>query len=354
MSITPYSSEKIKIISFFSILLVVFLHAYNLGDDTTETPLFFGSPLWYFEDAISNGITRIAVPLFFIFSGFLFYLNMDGENVFQNKIKKRFRTLFVPFLFWSLAGIALYFTLQSVPQTAVFFTKEKVVDFSAMQWLNKIFVQPVPYQFWFIRDLMVLVLFSPLLYRILRFAGQWWLLLVAIPWVVVDNGWQNSIEACLFFCCGGFLAVRQPDRINQKTGDKAIVLVLVWLVLIAAKSALLAHYFDAALVRIVYKTSILTGVFAIWAAYDRWFAGAGHSKSIISNCCAFTFFIFAAHEPILTIFKKILFVIFGKQENSYLAGYLTAPLLTISGVILLGWLMRKYLRGFYEIITGGR
>src|SRR4051812_4625301 len=113
---TAYISDKIKIISFFSIILVVFLHAYNLDNAPDVTPLFYKSPTWFIEDVISQGFTRIAVPLFFMLSGFLFFLNIKGtRNEFWNKIKKRGRTLLIPFLFWSLFGIGFYFTLQTVP-----------------------------------------------------------------------------------------------------------------------------------------------------------------------------------------------------------------------------------------------
>ena len=125
---TTYLSEKIKIISFVLILLVVQLHAYNLdllfGKETIILNKGFN---WIFQNFFSNGITRIAVPLFFIISGYLFFLQFQPtiENYFE-KIKKRIKTLFIPYLIWSIIGVLLYFVLQTIPQSQSFFTNSLI------------------------------------------------------------------------------------------------------------------------------------------------------------------------------------------------------------------------------------
>lgn len=68
-------------------------------------------------------------------------------------------TLFIPYLFWSLFGVLFYFTLQSLPPLQVFFTKKLIIDYSFQELINVIFNQPIPYQLWFLKDLMILVLF---------------------------------------------------------------------------------------------------------------------------------------------------------------------------------------------------
>ncbi len=351
---TAYLSDKIKIISFFSILLVVFLHAYNLENaENPALPLYFGSALWCIEDFISYGLTRIAVPLFFLFSGFLFFLGKDDKIDFAAKIRKRFRTLFVPFLLWSLLGIAFYFTLQSIPQTAVFFTKERIADFTPQKWLLTVFVHPIPYQLWFIRDLMLLVLLSPLWYYALKYLRIAFFIPVVALWVYVTNDFQNSIEALLYFCLGGYLSLFRPQWPNVRFEQKAIGLVLVWLGLLALKTALLRYGSDALLTRLVFKLSIVAGILASWGLYDR-ISGSQANKDRLLQWCGFTFFIYAAHEPILTIFKKVLLIVFGKTSSGHAIVYFAAPVMAILAAVFIGFVLRKYFTVIYETLTGGR
>ena len=70
-----YLSYKLKVLSLIAIIFVVFIHAnINIPDSTNflyENSAF----LQYF---ISQGITRTAVPMFFIISGYLYFISFDG------------------------------------------------------------------------------------------------------------------------------------------------------------------------------------------------------------------------------------------------------------------------------------
>lgn len=349
-----YLSDKIKILSFCSILLVVFLHAFNLDGGLPGTILFFKSPVWVVEDVISYGFTRIAVPIFFLLSGYLFFLNTTGKSgEFTAKIIKRARTLLVPFLLWSLFGIAFYFTLQSIPQIAVFFTKGRVADFSVQKWLLTIFVQPIPYQLWFIRDLMVLVLLAPLWYFMLKNFGKPLLLIILVCWFVYAGALRNSLEALLFFLVGGYISLQNPQLMMRTYKNSVFYLMAFWVILVGFKSALL--YFDCnpLLTQIVLKLSILVGMIAFWGIYDV-FCSRDSSKKGVLKISGFTFFIFAAHEPMLTIFKKVLFVVLNQTPMSHLEIFILAPLLAIISCLLLAMILKKYITAGYGLITGGR
>ena len=68
-----YLSKKIYHISFALMLLIVFLHAYNIGVAnntyaTTQYPVNL-----FVQNFVSQGIARIAVPMFFMISGYSGY-----------------------------------------------------------------------------------------------------------------------------------------------------------------------------------------------------------------------------------------------------------------------------------------
>lgn len=78
--------------SFFSILLVIYIHSYYLEGNEFEMNKFI-QLFW------GQGICRIAVPLFFILSGYLFFCNIDeGVQTVWRKIKKRCKTLLLPYI----------------------------------------------------------------------------------------------------------------------------------------------------------------------------------------------------------------------------------------------------------------
>ena len=105
-------SSKIKIISFISIVAVVFLHAYNWSDNflLPTTVIYEGLYLSTFtEFFISNGLTRFAVPVFFMISGYLFYLTFEfSKKGYWYKLKSRFKSLVIPYIAWVITGVAVF------------------------------------------------------------------------------------------------------------------------------------------------------------------------------------------------------------------------------------------------------
>ena len=78
-----------------------------------------------------------------------------------------------PFVLWSLLGSLLYLVLQSLPWAEGFFKNpsRRFVDKSIGEIALSLMFDPVPYQLWFLRDLWVMVLLSPLLRWLLQRFG---------------------------------------------------------------------------------------------------------------------------------------------------------------------------------------
>ena len=109
MNISTKQSNKIKILSFCSIIFVVWMHAYYLESERW--------PIIYFAQKFVALFADFAVPLFFIISGFLFFTNFNKvggtANFFISKIKKRMRTLILPYVIWCTLFIAEIFIIGS-------------------------------------------------------------------------------------------------------------------------------------------------------------------------------------------------------------------------------------------------
>jgi len=151
--------------------MVVFIHSYNVTVKFSSGNMSFNDGYNVFiQNFFSQGITRIAVPIFFCISGYLFFLKFRGTiNEFVLKYKKRAKSLLLPYLIWSIWGLVFYFGLQLFPQSKNFFTNDLIVNYSLKKILNTIFLNPIPYQLWFVRDLIVLVILTPIIYWLTKY-----------------------------------------------------------------------------------------------------------------------------------------------------------------------------------------
>ena len=134
-------SKTISFLRFPLIVLVVFIHSYIMmpyhGSDVTasEVPIFYN-----IEFLLSEIIACIAVPLFFLISGFLFFYRLQGFNQakYFEKIKKRFKTLFIPYLFWSVFAILITFIVQYSVPSLLSGEAKGVISWTAGDWLAAI------------------------------------------------------------------------------------------------------------------------------------------------------------------------------------------------------------------------
>lgn len=347
-----YLSRKLTGISFILMIMVVILHSYNLDIKQGGNILHFCKDAnWAIQNFISNGITRVAVPLFFIISGFLLsYGTKLTITTYRLKVSKRIKTLLLPYLIWSIWGILFYYILQSIPASSAFFTKRLIKDYSVIDWLKAIFIDPIPYQLWFLRDLMLLVLLSPVIFHTVRLTRFIVLGVMFFLWV---NDYDLSIvsnEALLFFSIGLCQGLRESKmQINPEIGFAAAI---IWPVLLIVK-LVLAYYNYIIAEMLIHKLAILAGIAGLWFLYDLLSPESIAAKKIMKYS-QYSFFIYLSHEPILTIVKKGMFFFLPKTPLGYFLVYITAPILVVITVIILAKSIKKYFRKGYTIIVGGR
>lgn len=354
-----YLSDKIKAISFILMGLVVFLHAYNLKVNfSSGTGVIDQGINSFIQDFISQGLGRIAVPLFFTISGYLFFFNIKKGSFdeFVSKYKKRAKTLLLPYFLWSIFGLLLYLGLQSFPISASFFTNDLIVHQSPLQLLSKLTINPIPYQFWFIRDLILLIIVSPILYRLIVDYKFIPVIIFFVAWVFNFSLVIFSIESLLFFALGAYLSIEKIKLQNTDISRKQIIgIVTTWLIIVLIKTILMQLYPDLGrLIYLLKKSSIIVGIVALWLVYDLWAENKDISKTKVYHVFKYSFFLFAFHEPILTIFTKGFYHLLGLSEMSSLITYFLAPLITIIISILVASSLRRLVPRFYYLVTGGR
>jgi surface polysaccharide O-acyltransferase-like enzyme len=308
------------------------------------------------ENFISEGVARIAVPLFFFMSGYLLFFNTEWSvATYYRKMTSRIGTLLIPFLFWTVTWLAFKALLQNIPATAPYFNSARgsIIHYSTFQILNEIFgftQPPNAYQFWFIRDLMVIGFLSPLVHLFLNKVGTAVLVVLGLCWFA--NVWPIYVPAAeplLFFSIGGLMGMRRIDP-SWRT-DRVFVLAVGGLALICfAASALLYPDFPT---NPFQKVGILSGLAWMLCA-----ARAQLSNKVWVNwsvsLSAAAFFVFATHEPALTILRKLVFRFFALGQVLSLVTYFLLPVIIVVITTVSYFLLVRIAPRFTQVITGGR
>ncbi|MXN93023.1 acyltransferase family protein [Flavobacterium sp. Sd200] len=353
-----YTSSKIVAISFLLQIFVVLIHSINLifnfGEESLKAQRTLNS---FTQNFISKGLTNIAVPMFFIISGYLFFCKIKTGTTteFKDKFKNRFKTLAIPYLFWSLSGILLFFILQSFPFSKPFFTKDLVQDYDFDKWIRTLFYLPIAAQLWFIRDLIVLIIISPLLYRLLSLTPKAILLFSFVFWCSNTRIYLFSPESLLFFLIGSYWGISKISLQNLPRVKNSTLLLVLWIVLITVKTLLTENHFHIKwMVILLNKASIITGIIALWYFYDILYKDVDITQKRYYVLFKYSFWIYVAHQPLLNIIKKALLSVMGFTNTTSFIVYLAAPLITLLIIIPTAILLRRYVPKFYFFTTGGR
>ena len=156
---------------------------------------------------------QLAVPLFFFISGlfsFSFALPFSVD-VYKKKLKSRIKTLLIPYLFWNfvvLVGHWIVTVLSPVQLTSGAY--KQVSDYTVCDYLISFWNingMPVNGALWFIRDLMVMLAFSPLVYWCLRYFRWYILVVLGCIWLVGGTLEIPRMDAVFFFFVGAWFSI---------------------------------------------------------------------------------------------------------------------------------------------------
>ncbi len=362
-----FVSQKFRFYSFICIALLVFVHGYNLRNGYLQPFTLVNEQLTFttfIEYFLANGILRFRIPMLFIISGYI--LAMRDQQPYPAMVKKRFRTLMVPYFIWSAVGLLLTFAWQQVPilSEAVYASQlDQLGDnrpYTEIGWGGILFrwlVVPISFQLWFIRSLFIYNLLYPVFrWGIARYPRTW-LAILMLLWFTHFNVFIFEGQGMFFFAVGIWLQKsaypldRKPEWFSH---------YLSWLFFIGLGIIRTFMAFELApshatvwLMTLLYCGMVLSGLLAVWYGADPlvhwclqrpWFIWVS----------AFSFVIYGLHVPLIQYITFLMCHFFQHWPHYRLAVYLLSPLTTLGLSILLGATLRKLLPGVYRAATGGR
>lgn len=353
-------SKTIAFIRFPLIVGVVFGHSKFAQVEKNYYPFFD-----FISYILSNIVAYMTVPLFFIISGFLFFYSLDEftKEIYWNKLKKRMCTIFIPYMIWNFLIIVFMFCVQSFNANALFGFKEPFVEFGVSDWIalfwntNPISVEryeymPVNYPLWFLRDLMVAIIFSPLVYFVVKKTGKYIVFLCVL--IVIGADYiskfigENSLFTIVFFLLGSYLGIYKINFIN-KLKDKT-----VWFAIAYSLFVVVEFYFRSELwVRYWHLAGIIVGILlAISLCAHCIERGVWKVNKFLAGS---SFFVYAFHAiPLGFAISFILEWLHPHSEILLILLYVAIPTTVICLGLVGYWLFRAYMPKFTTIITGGR
>ena len=196
-------SNKISFFHLFGILLVLPIHTTISGGENFE--LFRKMFIL---------LCRSFQPIYFGIAGYLFFLGISESNLiekFKEKIKSRFRSLFIPYILWNVIAVVVYIGLiyLGINSYLVKTAYEGLYESSSIpQLLHFIFVHPINEHLWFLGDLIFVSVISPLVYFGLKYGKGWFLLALILLVVVTD---KTKCASLFSFSVGAWLAIFKID-----------------------------------------------------------------------------------------------------------------------------------------------
>lgn len=176
MSNKEIISLAIDRLKFPLICGVVFIHNQLKGDiSISGQSLSIPDASWY--EAVINlfsyVIPCIAVPIFFIVSGYLFFKEGTfNEKLYLTKIKKRFWSLLIPYVLWNTLCL-LIFIFVRIPALHGLFPNVSLEEVTLPKVLSGYWACegngfPFDFPLWYVRELILMVIISPLLYVVVK------------------------------------------------------------------------------------------------------------------------------------------------------------------------------------------
>jgi Acyltransferase family len=351
-------SLRINLLRFPLIVGVIYIHnakgmvQYANGSTTVGHSVnnWFLSVIQFL---ISAELASIAVPVFFLLAGYLFFYGADWSvSSFFNKLKNRVRSLLVPFLFWNILTLVLIAVGQSLSFTHEYFSGKNpfISDFLFQDYIRYIFgihVNPISYQFWFIRDLMMIVFISPLFYLAIKKGAYAFILFLLVIWFFFNSfSISPAPVGCLFFAIGAWFAIEQKSLFMfdcyKKTIYVVYAVILSWILYTQGQFPNL------------HKIGILFGVASALCITLK-VSRMPYLRSKLNQLAGASFFVFAAHEPLLSALRKIAYSSFQPESDlSIFTLYLCIPIVLILLLVFIHQQINQHLPNFTRIITGGR
>ena len=319
---------------------------------------------------VEGFLRGISVPMFFLISGYVFFLSINHftKDVYFKKLKNRVFTLLIPFIIWNLPdmfigfvkyafnggglssyGTELNLTLNNVLSCFWKYNGELFVPITPSgEKIIEVSAFPLNVPLWFLRDLIVVVICTPLIYFIIKHTKYFFItILVALSFI--PNIHIPFLGSFLFFSIGAYLSISKKDMVTE-FGHYFKISMIIYplfslLSIIATKENMV----------------ILSEVFRQISVFGFLIFAYNISICVLENTNirpgkilpSASFFIYVSHVLIFARVTKVMFMLI-KPDNGIetISAYTLSIIVTVLSLLTVFLFMKKYTPRILQIVTG--
>lgn len=347
------SVETITILKFLLTILVVFIHSVNF--EIQPIHLSFDAKDIYsiLYELISHNIGRLAVPCFFLFSGYFFFLKLKQFSLseYKSQLQKRMKSLVIPYVIWNLAFILIIILKNNILIKIGHQPDDNMTLFSTSSWYDLLWKLPINYPLWYVRDLICMVLLSPIFYILFKYIKGYGILLLIIiylmTWELPIPGFSTT--SFVFFGAGAFAGLKKIDMIEFSQKNASYTLLLSILML-----AIATHNNGTELYEHLIRLFILSGTLS--TLYLGSLIQRTKIKSLLLTLSSASFFIYLTHIVYIMHWTKGGFsrISFFNDGVGLILGYFMIPITCAFICLFLYKILKIIAPGVLSFTTGGR
>jgi|GEM_PF-87167 len=391
--------NKITWITFVLSILVILTHSLNAelflgmqgaGGMEAQVESFFG-----------DKIAQIAVPGFFMVSSFLFFQNYDPAKTGE-KWKRRIHSVLIPYFLWNALYYFGYVAASRIPFLTDMVGKGIVV-LSPENFLYALLSGTYNAAFWFVYQLIFLIIISPLIYFLIRKKTGWIIAEGIILFLIAFRAdlFPVNGDAMFYYVSAAGMAIHRKDPVregipekacsragknagsgkitenenhagtgkpmeseknayaaentesekNRRSGEPAAVVkpanLAAAFLLAAAASVLYVLY-------IHFVNPVFVVLCRLFGAAALWYLLSGISLSPAKKFMRNSFMIYAMHFALVRMINKTADLFFHGSGPAALLLYFLMPVIVIAAVALIADFGRKYTPKLYAVLSGNR
>jgi surface polysaccharide O-acyltransferase-like enzyme len=373
-------SMTIDLLRFPLAIMVIFIHMnpFTVALPDADFSMLSGRGIFnVIAIMLSHGISCIAVPTFFLISGYLFFIKGSDFtwSLYCYKIKRRLHSLIIPYFLWNALAVLLSLSIFMMlvwfrngsmePVHKILshgwhlFYDCNVWGTTRVDWLGgaRYSTGPFDLPLWFLRDLIVVTLLSPVIFVLVKRLKIWGILVMFVAyisriWFLIPG---FSETAFFYFSLGAYLAVNRYSIVALVHRYKAVILPITVILLLSL------CYYDGGSTYIGNNIRPFYSVFGVFAAFYiaselivRY--GIKPNKLLVSSC----FFVYAMHTigdflmPISLSKRIIHFLIPGQSGIEEGLCYVLTPFLTAAICVAVYAVCRKLFPKITLIFSGNK
>lgn len=343
-------NKKITVSYILAVMVcIIHTYAYKYYNPTGDSLIVKIDDAFRF--AQDNLLARVAVPLFLLISGYLFFVNFS-MNKYKGKLKSRVKTLLIPYLIWNTMGM-LFQIATSYTFIAQFFVGRKPFSLSLGNILYSIFLWRGYVPCWFLFALMVFAVISPLIYYLLK---NKYIGIACIIALLVLYHFHIELPAelfmdsdCIFYYLfGAYLGIHFKDCLTRKSSLRMRV---IYTVILCA----------TLVIRGLYKSEFLTFsrsfdvlvlavmAYTFWFVCD-WFVKGKTPRPFLKR----SFMVYLTHLNIIAVISKLLYITLPKNPVLFIPNVIVSITLTLILINLFCIVLHRISPRLYGIVSGER